>query len=161
MSACPDPAAKEGAVRRDVPAAPFLVLLLLLSPAAAPFPARAQDFSIRSFHADIEVRDDSSIRVTETIETEFHRPRHGIYRDIPFRYTDELGNTTVMPVRVGSVGRPDGTGWKYRVERTGETSGSGSGIRTGTSTAGSSMSSDTPWKTRSPSFRTTTNCTGT
>jgi hypothetical protein len=119
MSACPDPAAKEGAVRRDVPAAPFLVLLLLLSPAAAPFPARAQDFSIRSFHADIEVRDDSSIRVTETIETEFHRPRHGIYRDIPFRYTDELGNTTVMPVRVGSVGRPDGTGWKYRVERTG------------------------------------------
>jgi uncharacterized membrane protein YgcG len=105
--------------RRDTSTVPLLVVLLLLLPAAAPFPVRAEDFSIRSFHADIEVRNDSSIRVTETIDTEFHRPRHGIFRDIPFRYADELGDTTVMPVRIESVGGPPGTVRKYRVGRTG------------------------------------------
>jgi uncharacterized protein (TIGR04222 family) len=105
--------------RRDTSTVPLLVVLLLLLPAAAPFPVRAEDFSIRSFHADIEVRTDSSIRVTETIDTEFHRPRHGIFRDIPFRYADELGDTTVMPVRIESVGGPPGTVRKHRVERRG------------------------------------------
>jgi uncharacterized protein (TIGR04222 family) len=121
MSGCPDTAAPGRAGRPVAPPAailalPFLLLLLL---AVFPFRARAEDFSIRSFHADIEVRKDSSIRVTETIETEFFRPRHGIFREIPFRYTDELGKTTVMPVRIESVREPSGTALRHRVERSG------------------------------------------
>lgn len=119
MSACPDPAAPGRTGRPAASPAAIVALLLLLLAAVSPVPARAEDFSIRSFHADIEIRKDTSIRVTETIEAEFFRPRHGIFRDIPFRYADELGKTTVMPVRIESVGGPPGTARKYRVERSG------------------------------------------
>ncbi|MBP2674823.1 MAG: conserved rane protein of unknown function, partial [Deltaproteobacteria bacterium] len=77
---------------------------------------RAEDFTIRSFRAAIEVRADASLRVVETIETEFHRQRHGIYRDIPVRYVDELGKKTAMPVRIDSVTDASGAAWKHRVE---------------------------------------------
>ena len=93
----------------------FLFLLSLSSPA----PARGEDFSIRSFRAEIAVRTDSSLLVTETIEAVFDRPRHGLYRDIPFRYTDELGKTSVTPLRVVSVTDASGNAWTYKVERRG------------------------------------------
>ncbi|MBP2685820.1 MAG: conserved rane protein of unknown function [Deltaproteobacteria bacterium] len=93
----------------------FLSLLLLLLPA----PTRAEDFSITSFRSDIEVRDDASLRITETIETVFHRKRHGLYRDIPFRYTDELGKESFTPVRGISVRDSSGNPWKHKVERSG------------------------------------------
>lgn len=91
----------------------FMALLLL------PGPSLAEDFSITSFRSDIAVRDDSSLRVTETIDTIFHRQRHGLYRDIPFRYTDELGKTSFTPVRVLSVRDASGGRWKHKVERSG------------------------------------------
>ncbi len=93
----------------------LLSLLLLLLPA----PSRAEDFSITSFRSDIEVRDDASLRITETIDTVFHRQRHGLYRDIPFRYTDELGKTSYTPVRGISVRDASGNPWKHKVERSG------------------------------------------
>ncbi|PIW89503.1 MAG: hypothetical protein COZ93_04710, partial [Nitrospirae bacterium CG_4_8_14_3_um_filter_44_28] len=60
--------------------------------------AQAQDFTINSFHSDLIIHEDSSLTVKEAIEVEFHRPRHGIYREIPFKYTDELGNTFRTPL---------------------------------------------------------------
>jgi len=89
----------------------FLSLLLLLLPASS----RAEYFSITSFRSDIEVRDDASLRITETIDTVFHRQRHGLYRDIPFRYTDELGKESTTPVRVISVRDASGNRWKHKV----------------------------------------------
>ena len=116
MSAFPDPPSLRPG-RTGVPfALPALLALLLCSLSA---PAPAEDFLIRSFRSAIEVRADSSLRIAETIEAEFFRPRHGIYRDIPFRYTDELGKGTVTPIRVVSVTDPSGTAWRYKVERTG------------------------------------------
>ncbi|MBE0603582.1 MAG: DUF2207 domain-containing protein, partial [Deltaproteobacteria bacterium] len=96
-----------------------LSALLLLFAVLAPWPARAEDFTIRSFRAAIEVRSDASLKVVETIETEFHRPRHGIYRDIPVRYVDELGKKTTMPVRIASVTDASGAALEHRVERAG------------------------------------------
>jgi uncharacterized membrane protein YgcG len=116
MSGSPDP--KVACLPRGGAAAAFLVLLILLL-ASLPEPARGEDFTIRSFRADIEVRADSSLRIAETIEADFHRPRHGLYRDIPFRYTDELGKKSVTPIRVVSVTDPSGAGWKYKASRSG------------------------------------------
>jgi uncharacterized membrane protein YgcG len=99
-------------------AAAFLVLLLILLASLAG-PARGEDFTIRSFRAEIEVRADSSLRIAETIEVFFHRPRHGLYRDIPFRYTDELGKKSLTPIRVVSVTDPAGAAWKYKSGRSG------------------------------------------
>jgi len=97
------------------PLLPFFVVLLLLLPAPSP----AEDFSIVSFRSGIEVRADSSLRIAETIETVFHRQRHGLYRDIPFRYTDELGKESITPVHVVSVKDASVNPWKHKVERSG------------------------------------------
>jgi uncharacterized membrane protein YgcG len=116
----------ENAIRRffagalpDMPLGSFLLInILLLFFSSAVF---AQDFTIKRFHADIAVIEDSTFTVKETIEVEFHRPRHGIYREIPFSYTDELGRRLVTPVEVLSVTDASGNDWKTRIENQGRT----------------------------------------
>jgi uncharacterized membrane protein len=83
------------------------------------FPTFAQDFTITKFHADITVNEDSSLIVKETILVKFHESRHGIYREIPFKYTDERGNTIKTPLHVQSVTDHGGTGRKYQVTKKG------------------------------------------
>jgi len=114
MSASPDLPPQRPGVGAALAAAGLLLLAIL--PAD---PARAEHFTVRSFRAAIEVRRDASLRVVETIEAEFDRPRHGIFRDIPFRYTDELGGRTLTPIRVVAVTDSGGKAWKYRVDRAG------------------------------------------
>jgi len=82
-------------------------------------PASAQFFTISRFHSDIMVQGDSSIIVKETIDVDFHQPRHGIYREIPFKYRDDLGKVVMTPTRVLSVTDESGKAWKYRVDKTG------------------------------------------
>ncbi|HSB07704.1 MAG TPA: DUF2207 domain-containing protein [Thermodesulfobacteriota bacterium] len=97
----------------------FVFLSLNLNLIFFVFPVFAQFFTITNFHADITIHPDSSFTVQETIDVKFDRPRHGIYREIPFKYRDEFGKTLVTPIQVTSV--RDGTGkvWKYKVERQG------------------------------------------
>jgi len=78
-----------------------------------------QDFTINKFHSSITVSEDSSFTVNETIDVEFHRPRHGIYREIPFKYTDDLGKTIKTPLAVLSVTDRSGKNWKYSVKKMG------------------------------------------
>ncbi|HWR59540.1 MAG TPA: DUF2207 domain-containing protein [Thermodesulfovibrionales bacterium] len=75
----------------------------------------AQDFTISRFHSDILINDDSSFTVKETISVVFHRPKHGIYREIPFRYTDDLGNSFTTPIEVMSVTDASGEKWKTKI----------------------------------------------
>src|SRR4030043_1061934 len=82
-------------------------------------PAFAQYFTIDKFHSDIMINEDSSIIVKETIDVEFHQQRHGIYREIPFKYRDDFGKVITTPTRVLSVTDGSGKAWKYKVERTG------------------------------------------
>jgi uncharacterized membrane protein len=89
-----------------------LNLILFISPAFA------QYFTINKFHSDITIYPDSSFFVKETIDVKFDRPRHGIYREIPFRYRDELGKTIVTPLKVLSVEDGAGKTWKYQVRKT-------------------------------------------
>jgi uncharacterized membrane protein YgcG len=115
MSGSPDPDRRGRPCRAATAAA--LALLLLATILASR--ARGEHFTIRSFRTAIEVRADASLRIAETIEAEFVRPRHGIFRDIPFRYTDELGKRTLTPIRVVAVTDGSGNARKYRTERTG------------------------------------------
>lgn len=93
-----------------------ILSILLFFPSAA----RAQDFTINKFHADLVVHGDSSFIVTEVIEVDFLRSKHGIYREIPFKYTDELGKTVTTPLKVISVTDGGGEKWKYKVAGKGD-----------------------------------------
>jgi len=65
--------------------------------------ASAQDFTINDFAVNIAINKDSSFTVKETISVEFHRPRHGIYREIPYIYKDSFDGTIKTPLKVISV----------------------------------------------------------
>jgi len=81
--------------------------------------AFAQYFTINKFHSDIMINEDSSVVVKETIGVEFHQSRHGIYREIPFKYRDEFGKVITTPTRVLSVTDESGKSWNYQVKKTG------------------------------------------
>jgi uncharacterized membrane protein YgcG len=84
-----------------------------------PCPAGAQDFTINDFSAHILVNADSSFSVKETLIVEFHRPRHGIYREIPYIYADSLGRKITTPAEVLSVRDKDGVKLKTKLVRSG------------------------------------------
>jgi uncharacterized membrane protein len=81
--------------------------------------AGTSDFTIRQFHSQISINEDSSFIVKETIDVEFHRQRHGVYREIPFKYTDDLGRTIRTPLEILSVTDSIGRDWKYSLRRVG------------------------------------------
>jgi uncharacterized membrane protein YgcG len=88
-----------------------LNLILFISPSFA------QDFTINRYHSDITIHRDSSFVVKETIEVTFHRPRHGIYRMVPFEYRDEISHVIKTPTQVLSVKDGSGRSWKYKVSK--------------------------------------------
>lgn len=60
------------------------VLLFFLGFFFAPeIQAKAYDFTIEKYHVDMKVTKQNTYRITEQIKVDFHRERHGIYRDIP------------------------------------------------------------------------------
>ncbi len=97
----------------------FLVLNLNLILILFSSVTYAQNFTIDKFHSDITIHEDSSFIVKETIDVKFHSPRHGIYREIPFKYRDDLGKTIETPLKVLSVTDGSGKSWKYKVDRMG------------------------------------------
>ncbi|MBM4308710.1 MAG: DUF2207 domain-containing protein [Deltaproteobacteria bacterium] len=98
----------------------FLILILNLSlNLLISSPALAQYFTITKFHSDITIQKDSSFIVHETIEVKFHRPRRGIYREVPFKYRDEFGKTITTPTTVLAVKDESGKSWKYQVRKAG------------------------------------------
>ena len=92
-----------------------LNLILFISPSFA------QYFTIEKFHSEITIHKDSSFIVEERIEVKFERPRHGIYRDIPYQYRNELGKRIKTPTTILSVTDQTGKKWKYKVETAGNT----------------------------------------
>ena len=90
-----------------------LNLILFISPSFA------QYFTIEKFHSEITINEDSSFLVEETSEVKFERPRHGIFRDIPYQYRNELGKRIKTPTAILSVTDQAGKKWKYKVETLG------------------------------------------
>src|SRR3989442_2779276 len=79
--------------------------------------AWAQEERIISYHSDIAVRPDASVRVTETIAVRGagRQIRHGIYRDLPTEYRDDLGNRVKVAFEILEVTR-DGRSESYHTE---------------------------------------------
>jgi len=58
---------------------------------------QAEAFKINDYLVEIEVQEDGSFRVRETITIRFSEKRHGIYRSIPYRYrVEEIGGESAI-----------------------------------------------------------------
>lgn len=63
--------------------------------------------TISHFVASIDVHRDGNVDVIEdiTVNAEYKQINHGIYRDIPTRYTDKMGNLVSVPLFIKSIQR--------------------------------------------------------
>ena len=80
--------------------------------------ARAQGFeSIQSYDVQVEIRQDDSLRITETIVYDFGgTEHHGIFRDVPTRLRYDDTYDRVYPLTVESVSASAGTPADYSVD---------------------------------------------
>jgi len=63
-------------------------------------PVSAQEnWTIDSFDSVVQVNEDATLTVTETIDVTFNTDKHGIYRVIPIRYEDKYGNQNLIDLR--------------------------------------------------------------
>ncbi len=75
---------------------------------------------IEQYDTLIEVQTDASIQVTETIVYNFgSNERHGIYRDIPIRYTTKSGTDEKLDVQNVTVNDEDGNSYKFTTSNKG------------------------------------------
>jgi uncharacterized membrane protein len=107
-------------ILRELKVQALVMLLFALFMAGPVSSARAQDFTIDDFHSDITISENGSVDVKETIVVVFNDARHGIYREIPYRYVDDLGDRIEMPVTVNSVRKKNGNPWTYKVTERGD-----------------------------------------
>lgn len=78
--------------------------------------SRAQAWEIQSFEADLAVREDGTLDVTETIEADFRlEKRHGIYRDIPLTTEDRLGVKRSIRVHFKGAFDDQGRPWEAKL----------------------------------------------
>lgn len=98
----------------------FLALFSLVFLASAPTVHAATDLTYTGFDSSIEINQDTSITVTETVKVDYLTPHHGIFRYVPetklkvLSVKDETGNKYKYKVSGGSVkeikiGDPDVT----------------------------------------------------
>ncbi len=52
----------------------------------------AENFTVDSYDISLDVKEDQSMIVKETINVDFSTPSHGIYRDIQYRFSNPNGN---------------------------------------------------------------------
>jgi uncharacterized membrane protein len=89
-----------------------VVILLALFSALA---AHARTLVFNHFDAQIQVRADGTIDVTEVIEAQFTGSWQGIYRSIPVEYTDDAGlNYTLL---LDEISATDRDGQKLKLEQ--------------------------------------------
>src|SRR5215472_12102070 len=97
-----------------------IFLLAVICMLAFCLPAGARQLSIQSFDVLVEVHQDSTIEVTETLDVKFQGSWQGIYRNIPVEYRDSLGLNYTLFVEPKSVTDANGEALKYEVSRHGQ-----------------------------------------
>lgn len=79
----------------------FLIFLFFI---LSPKIVNAEDgWSIAKFTSNIELLNDGSVKVEEIIDVNFEVDKHGIYRDLPYIYSDKNQNRTYTEVVIQSV----------------------------------------------------------
>jgi hypothetical protein len=91
--------------------------LFLCGPAVSRVAAPSSSEQILDYHSDIRVQQDGSLLVRETIRVRSTgvKIHHGIYRDFPTRYKDQMGNRYVVNFEIVEVSR-DGQPEKFHVQ---------------------------------------------
>lgn len=88
------------------------VLLFLLS--CAPTASAQHDWTIETFHTEITVQKDSSLIIEEKILADFSKAeKHGIYRNIPIKYTRK-GQNYKLRLKVLEITDENKTPWNYK-----------------------------------------------
>ncbi|MFC1678579.1 DUF2207 domain-containing protein, partial [Patescibacteria group bacterium] len=94
----------------------FLFFLIAISAWAGPAIAQEQ---IESFVVNININKDTSIEVTEEIDYSFgDLEKHGIYRDIPYKYKTDDGDQ-IIKLTVISVIDNSGTPYQFKISKQG------------------------------------------
>lgn len=84
---------------------------------ATSYPAlAANDYVVNNFDSKIEVNQDTSLTITETIDTFFNIPKHGIFRIIPVIYSTG-GKTIKAGLSVNSVTNEKNQPYQYTTSR--------------------------------------------
>ena len=94
----------------------LVAALALVLSAASPAAGADTDWTIDSFHADIAIGANGTLAIVETIAVDFDGlAKHGIFRDVPTRYTFDADHDRRYDVRFTSVSSADGTPVRYEV----------------------------------------------
>ena len=96
-----------------------IFLLLAACTFALAVSADARQLTVQSFDVLVEVHQNSTIDVTETLDVKFQGSWQGIYRNIPVEYRGSLGLNYTLFVEPESVTDPNGKPLKYEVSRRG------------------------------------------
>lgn len=91
------------------------VLFLTLS-VNAQVPKRTDRYYIHNFHSEIQINKDKSLQVTEEITAYFPFPKHGIFRNIPYKYNQE-GKKLITRINVESVTDKSGKPQPFSLSR--------------------------------------------
>ena len=95
----------------------FWFLAFVLSFLFIVYPSVAEE--IKNFQSEIYIQKDGSILVEENIEYDFGNAlRHGIYRDIPYKYSSGLSKYSVR-LDVEDVTNSNGDPYIYQVSKSG------------------------------------------
>lgn len=100
----------------------FLATALLLALLAATSTAALgqEGWAIERFHAEIQIRRDASLAIVESIDVDFGSlDRHGIFREIPVRYTADDDHDRVYDLDVRSVLDGSGRSLPYEISSRG------------------------------------------
>ncbi|AEA33722.1 DUF2207 domain-containing protein [Hippea maritima] len=85
-----------------------------------PLLAHAEYFYIKDFHSDIYLNENGVVDIDETIKVHFNRPRHGIFRFIPYEYrvNRTFGNgRSFGRIYKISIFNVEVDGFKYKIKR--------------------------------------------
>lgn len=79
------------------------------------------DWGIKNFTVNIQINEDSSIRVIEHIEADFSREsHHGIFRFIPVKYVDTSGRHSSLRLKLINITDEKGKEWPFREDYQGD-----------------------------------------
>lgn len=93
----------------------FSLVFLLAGATGEPVYGHSFDFTTDSFSTEVKVEKDNSLWITETIEVDFHKEKHGIYRYIPLEGDAyyRVGGQEVRQSRKMKIDKVQVDGYEY------------------------------------------------